>query len=88
MILGGLKALFVYYYLPVYVLLCGIFVAMLDWAILSDLLFILVVSTLVSYIYLWFSGMLIPFSKEKSSVDSGRNMLRVIVLMLMLVLVG
>ena len=88
LILGCFKALFVKYYLPVYVLLCGIFVAMLDWVILPDLLFILVVSTLVSYIYLWFSGMLFPFSKEKSSMDSGRNMLRVIVLMLMLVLVG
>ena len=87
LILGCFKALFVKYYLPVYVLLCGIFVAMLDWVILPDLLFILVVSTLVSYIYLWFSGMLFPFSKEKSSMDSG-NMLRVIVLMLMLVLVG
>ena len=88
LILGCFKALFVKYYLPVYVLLCGIFVAMLDWVILPDLLFILVVSTLVSYIYLWFSGMLFPFSKEKSSMYSGRNMLRVIVLMLMLVLVG
>ena len=56
LILGCFKALFVKYYLPVYVLLCGIFVAMLDWVILPDLLFILVVSTLVSYIYLWFSG--------------------------------
>ena len=42
----------------------------------------------VGKFYLWFSGMLFPFSKEKSSMDSGRNMLRVIVLMLMLVLVG
>ena len=88
LILGCFKALFVKYYLPVYVLLCGIFVAMLDWVILPDLLFILVVSTLVSYIYLWFSGMLFPFSKEKSSMDSGRNMLRGIVLMFRLVLVG
>ena len=88
LILGCFKALFVKYYLPVYVLLCGIFIVMLDWVILPDLLFILVVSTLVSYIYLWFSGILFPFSKEKSSMDSGRNMLRVIVLMLMLVLVG
>ena len=88
LILGCFKALFVKYYLPAYVLLCGIFIVMLDWVILPDLLFILVVSTLVSYIYLWFSGMLFPFSKEKSSMDSGRNMLRVIVLMLMLALVG
>ena len=79
LILGCFKALFVKYYLPAYVLLCGIFIVMLDWVILPDLLFILVVSTLVSYIYLWFSGMLFPFSKEKSSMDSGRNMLRVIV---------
>ena len=88
LILGCFKALFVKYYLPAYFLLCGIFIVMLDWVILPDLLFILVVSTLVSYIYLWFSGMLFPFSKEKSSMDSGRNMLRVIVLMLMLALVG
>lgn len=88
LILGCFKALLVKYYLPVYMLLCGIFIMILDWIILPDLLFILVVSTLVSYIYLWFSGMLFPFSKEKSSMDSGRNMLRVIVLMFMLVFVG
>ena len=52
LILGSFKALFVKYYLPAYVLLCGIFIVMLDWVILPDLLFILVVSTLVSYIYL------------------------------------
>ncbi len=88
LILGCYKALFVKYYLPAYVLLCGIFIVIRDWIILPDVLFVLVVSTLVSYIYLWFSGMLFPFSKEKSSMDSGRNILRVIVLMLMLVLVG
>ena len=88
MILGCFKALFVKYYLPAYVLLCGIFIVMLGWVVLPDLLFVLAVSTLVSYVYLWFSGMLFPFSKEKSSMDSGRNMLRVVVLMLMLVLVG
>ena len=88
LILGCFKALFVKYYLPAYVLLCGIFIVMLGWVVLPDLLFVLAVSTLVSYVYLWFSGMLFPFSKEKSSMDSGRNMLRVVVLMLMLVLVG
>ena len=88
LILGCFKALFVKYYLPAYVLLCGIFIVMLGWVVLPDVLFVLAVSTFVSYVYLWFSGMLFPFSKEKSSMDSGRNMLRVIVLMLMLALVG
>ncbi len=88
LILGCFKALFVKYYLPVYTLLCGILIVMLGWDMLPDVLFILVVSILISYIYLWFSGMLFPFSKEKSSMDSGRNILRVIVLMVMLALVG
>ena len=37
LILGSFKALFVKYYLPAYVLLCGIFIVMLDWVILPDL---------------------------------------------------
>ena len=88
LILGSYKALYVKYYLPVYVLLSVVFIVRLDWIILPDLLFILAMSTFVSYVYLWFSGMLFPFSKERGTMNSGRNILRIVILMFMLFVIG
>lgn len=88
LILGSYKALYVKYYLPVYVLLSVVFIVRLDWIILPDLLFILAMSTFVSYIYLWFSGMLFPFSKERGTMNSGRNILRIVILMFILSVIG
>jgi hypothetical protein len=88
LILGSYKALYVKYYLPVYVLLSVVFIVRSDWIILPDLLFILAMSTFVSYVYLWFSGMLFPFSKERGTMNSGRNILRIVILMFMLFVIG
>ena len=89
LILGSYKALYVKYFLPVYAILSVIFIVRRPWEIIvPDLLMILAVSTLVSYIYLWFSGMLFPFSKEKSTMDSGRNIVRIIILVVMLFVIG
>lgn len=89
LILGSYKALYVKYFLPVYGILSVIFIVRRPWEIIvPDLLMILAVSTLMSYIYLWFSGMLFPFSKEKSTMDSGRNIVRIIVLVVMLFVIG
>lgn len=88
LILGSYKALYVKYYLPVYVLLSVVFIVRSDWIILPDLLFILAMSTFVSYVYLWSSGMLFPFSKERGTMNSGRNILRIVILMFMLFVIG
>ena len=88
LILGSYKALYVKYYLPVYVALSAVFVVRLHWVIIPDLLMILAVNTLVSYVYLWFSGLLFPFSKEKGTTDSGRNILRMLALIFVWLVIG
>lgn len=89
LILGSFKALYVKYYLPVYILLSGIYIVVLqDWDILPDLFLILGLSTLSSYIYLWFAGLMFPFSKERGTLSSGRNMVRMIVMVIMLFIIG
>lgn len=88
LILGSFKALYVKYYLPVYIVLSGIYIVLLDWNILPDLFLILGLSTLSSYIYLWFAGLMFPFSKERGTLSSGRNMVRMIVMVFMLFIIG
>lgn len=87
-ILGGFKALYVKYFLPVFILLGAVFTGVFGWEMLGDIYLILAMTSLISLFYLRISGLLFPFSKEKGTVDSGGNVMKMIVLMLLLVVVG
>lgn len=87
-LLGGLKAIYFKYFMPVFLTLYLFYAILTKGTIIPDLLLSLSFSTLFIILYFRFSSMVFPFSKEKSTRESGGMLIKILAAMLLLSLMG
>lgn len=87
-LLGALKAVYFKYFLPIFLSLYLVYVILVGTSLIPDLLLSLSFSTLFIVIYYRFSNVVFPFSKEKSTRESGGMLIKMLGTMLLLILMG
>lgn len=87
-LLGSLKAIYVKYFVPFFMITYLLFGMICGLKHLPDLLLAFSFSTLFIALNYLLSGMVFPFTKEKSGQDSGGQMLKMFLTMFLLFILG
>ena len=87
-LLGSLKAVFVKYYIPFLIAIYSLYGFIGGYSLWADLVLAFSFSTLFLMLFYRYSNPVFPFSKEKSTLESGSILLKMLGTMLLLVIIG
>ena len=87
-LLGSFKAIIIKYFLPFLIVIYTVYAFIGGIRILTDLLLALSLSTLFLIILYRYSSLVFPFSKEKSTRDSGSSIVKIFGTVFLLILLG
>lgn len=88
LLLGSLKAVYLKYFIPFFLIVYILYGIIGGFNILADLLLAFSLSTLFLLIFYRYSNPVFPFSKEKSTRESGGILLKMFGTMLLLIFIG
>lgn len=88
LLLGSLKAVYLKYFIPFFLIVYMLYGIIGGFNVLADLILAFSFSTLFLLVFYRYSNPVFPFSKEKSTRESGGILLKMFGIMLLLIFIG